>query len=80
MWKTLYALGLALPRIVFTPWREFEVAIPERGLPFVVEGGYEKAATLKPSVKIVPIKGLPHRKRTEELHLHSETQRESEND
>lgn len=35
MFKTLYAVFLALPRIIFTPWREFQVVIPEKGKPFL---------------------------------------------
>ncbi|MDD5050961.1 MAG: hypothetical protein PHV93_04485 [Candidatus Pacebacteria bacterium] len=34
----LYAFALALPKIVFTPWREFQVIIPEKGKPFVPYG------------------------------------------
>ncbi len=37
MWRTLYVIGLALPRIVFRPWREFQVIIPGKGIPFIEE-------------------------------------------
>jgi hypothetical protein len=35
MWKKLYTLGLALPRILFRPGQEFQVIIPTSGKPFV---------------------------------------------
>lgn len=35
MWKTFYAISLALPRIMFRPWSEFQVVVPKSGKPFV---------------------------------------------
>ena len=35
MWKTIYAIGLALPRILFRPMNEFQIVIPTSGNPFV---------------------------------------------
>ena len=44
MWKTLYAIGLALPRILFRPLREFQLVIPSDRTPFIQELATEMSA------------------------------------
>lgn len=48
MWKTLYAIGLALPRIILRPFREFELIIPEIGAPSVAQEATKEFVTKIP--------------------------------
>jgi hypothetical protein len=46
MWNVLYAVWLALPRILLRPTREFQVVIPESGRPFVRDKPRDIAAEI----------------------------------